>query len=102
MLTWVCIRFYLRSRWTGSCLKNKETKLFVKKKFLKNQNIKGGLKMICDMCGEEKLHLYKAIVEGSLLSVCEKCKKFGEVISIEKPKVEEPKQEKPKLAVQPE
>lgn len=48
------------------------------------------------MCGEEKLHLYKVIVEGSLLSVCERCKKFGEVISIEKPKIEEPKKEKAK------
>lgn len=50
--------------------------------------------MICEMCGEEKLHLYKAIVEGSLLSVCDRCKKFGEVISIEKPKIEETKKEK--------
>lgn len=52
--------------------------------------------MICEMCGEERLHLYKVIVEGSLLSVCEKCKKFGEVISIEKPKIEERKKEKAK------
>lgn len=50
--------------------------------------------MMCEMCGKEKLHLYKAIVEGSLLSVCERCKKFGEVISIEKPKIEEPKKKK--------
>ncbi len=58
--------------------------------------------MMCEMCGEEKLHLYKAIVEGSIISVCEKCKKFGEVISIEKPKVEEPKHEKPKPETKPE
>lgn len=50
--------------------------------------------MICEMCGEERPHLYKAIVEGSLLSVCERCKNFGEVISVEKPKIEEPKKEK--------
>ena len=49
------------------------------------------------MCGEEKLHLYKAIVEGSLISVCDKCKKFGDVISIEKPKINEPEKEKKKL-----
>ena len=57
--------------------------------------------MICEMCGQEKLHLYKAIVEGSLLSICERCKKFGEVISVEKPKIREQKKEekkqKPKL-----
>lgn len=52
--------------------------------------------MMCEMCGEEKLHLYKAIVEESILSVCDRCKKFGEVLSIEKPKIEEPKQEKQK------
>lgn len=46
------------------------------------------------MCGEEKLHLYKAIVEGSLLSVCDKCKNFGNVISVEKPKIEEQKKAK--------
>jgi len=55
--------------------------------------------MMCEMCGEEKLHLYKAIVEGSIISVCDRCKKFGEVISVEKPKVEEPKKEKPKPEV---
>jgi len=42
--------------------------------------------MMCDLCGEEKLHLYKALVEGSIMSVCDKCKKFGEVLSIERPK----------------
>lgn len=51
-------------------------------------------KMMCEMCGEEKLHLYKALVEGSLLSVCENCRKYGEVLSLEKPKFEEPKKEK--------
>jgi len=50
--------------------------------------------MMCEMCGQEKLHLYKAIVEGSLLSVCEKCKNFGDVISVEKPKIKEEKKEK--------
>ncbi|MDP2906487.1 MAG: multiprotein bridging factor aMBF1 [Nanoarchaeota archaeon] len=58
--------------------------------------------MMCEMCGGEKLHLYKAIVEGSILSVCERCKKFGEVISIEKPKIEEHKQEKQKPKAKPE
>ncbi|MBU4502480.1 MAG: TIGR00270 family protein [Nanoarchaeota archaeon] len=50
--------------------------------------------MMCEMCGQEKLHLYKAIVEGSLLSVCDKCKNFGNVISVEKPKLEEQKKVK--------
>ncbi len=56
--------------------------------------------MICEMCGEERFHLYKAIVEGTLLSVCERCKKFGEVISVEKPKIREekkPKKPQPKF-----
>jgi len=50
--------------------------------------------MRCEMCGEEKLHLYKAIVEGSFISVCERCKEFGEVISVEKPKIKEVKKKK--------
>ncbi len=57
--------------------------------------------MMCEMCGEEKLHLYRAIVEGSLISVCDKCKKFGEVISVERPKTEEPIKEKRKLEQKP-
>lgn len=52
--------------------------------------------MMCEMCGKEKLQLYKALVEGSLLLICEKCKKYGEVLSLEKPKSEEQKKEKPK------
>lgn len=35
--------------------------------------------MICEMCGKEG-RLFKALVEGSELSVCEKCATFGKVL----------------------
>ena len=35
--------------------------------------------MACEMCGKEA-ELYKAVIEGTELSVCEKCGKFGKVI----------------------
>lgn len=35
--------------------------------------------MACEMCGGES-ELYKAVIEGTELSVCEKCGKFGKVI----------------------
>ena len=42
----------------------------------------------CDICGEER-ELLNAIVEGSLLNVCESCSKFGNVIVVSHPKKEE-------------
>lgn len=41
------------------------------------------------MCGKECFHLYKALVEGTLISVCDECKKFGDVIEVVKPRIEE-------------
>ena len=38
----------------------------------------------CDMCGHEG-YVREAIVEGSMLSVCEKCSAFGKVVHLEKP-----------------
>lgn len=37
----------------------------------------------CEMCGKDKL-LVDAIVEGTMLSVCKGCAKFGHVIEIKK------------------
>ena len=37
----------------------------------------------CDMCGREN-NLNQAIVEGSLLNVCDNCARFGKVILIKK------------------
>ena len=42
----------------------------------------------CEICGEET-ELVKAIVEGSLLEVCENCAKFGNIIVVNQPKKEE-------------
>lgn len=42
----------------------------------------------CDLCGRRNTKLVEAIVEGTMLSVCENCTKFGNVIKIEQPKVE--------------
>lgn len=37
--------------------------------------------MACDLCGKEG-KLYRVIVEGSLLNVCERCKEYGNVVEI--------------------
>ncbi len=36
--------------------------------------------MFCDLCGKETDKLYKITLEGSVLYVCEDCKKYGKVI----------------------
>ena len=46
--------------------------------------------MNCEMCGKEKA-LKDAIVEGVMLKVCEKCSRFGKVITIERPVIKEEK-----------
>ena len=38
----------------------------------------------CELCGKEG-ELINAVIEGSMVSVCENCSKFGRVISIKKP-----------------
>ena len=43
----------------------------------------------CEICGQEKDNLVKAIVEGALFNVCEDCSKFGNVIVVRQPKKEE-------------
>ena len=42
----------------------------------------------CELCGR-KTELIDAIVEGSMLSVCKNCAKFGNVIEIQKPRLTE-------------
>lgn len=39
----------------------------------------------CEMCGYQGSNLSRAIVEGTMLLLCDKCVKFGEVIEIKKP-----------------
>ena len=49
--------------------------------------------MQCDICGREKGNFVNAIIEGSLLNVCETCSKFGAVIE----KHEESDDDKPEI-----
>ena len=46
--------------------------------------------MQCDICGRES-KLVDAIIEGSMISVCNICAKYGQVITLEKPKIKEEK-----------
>ena len=39
----------------------------------------------CELCGHEG-NLISAIVEGALLRICPRCKEYGDVVSIPKPK----------------
>ncbi len=52
-------------------------------------------KMQCDICGRES-KLVDAIIEGSMVSVCNICEKYGQIITLEKPKIKEEKFVKPK------
>jgi putative transcription factor len=54
--------------------------------------------MLCDMCGSED-QLYKTMIEGTELNVCQKCSKFGKVIQ----KLVEPEPEirKPETRIMP-
>lgn len=40
--------------------------------------------MNCDLCGKECKPI-SAIIEGSMVSVCEQCSKFGKTIAVKKP-----------------
>ncbi|UCE74289.1 MAG: TIGR00270 family protein [Methanomassiliicoccales archaeon] len=42
--------------------------------------------MICEMCGQEAPRLWKITIEGTNLSVCQKCEKFGRNKNIPKGK----------------
>ena len=44
--------------------------------------------MQCDMCGKEG-EIIGAIVEGTLLQVCNSCSKFGNVVEVRKPEIKE-------------
>lgn len=67
--------------------------------------------MNCDMCGKETM-LFKTDVEGSILSLCKECSRFGKVVSvireekkenkikyISQSKAEEPKEEEAVLTI---
>ena len=48
------------------------------------------LMVTCDLCGK-KTELIKALVEGTMLSVCTPCSKFGNIVHIDKPIVKKTK-----------
>ncbi len=48
----------------------------------------------CELCGRKFPTLINAIVEGSMLSVCEDCSKFDNVITIKQPEIQEERQER--------
>lgn len=50
--------------------------------------------MNCDLCGKEA-EMYNAVVEGSDMSVCSSCAKYGKVTGRVKAAVKEKKQDKP-------
>jgi len=52
--------------------------------------------MQCDLCGRES-KLVDAIIEGSLVSVCNLCIKYGKIITLEKTHIKEEKFVKVKL-----
>ena len=39
----------------------------------------------CEMCGYGTVQLHKSIVEGTILLLCDKCVRYGEVIALKKP-----------------
>jgi len=40
----------------------------------------------CDMCGISTERLSDVVVEGTMLKVCERCKSYGDVVGVEKPR----------------
>ncbi|MBW2996970.1 multiprotein bridging factor aMBF1 [Candidatus Woesearchaeota archaeon] len=54
----------------------------------------------CDMCGKES-DLMKAKIEGTVLEVCEQCRRFGEMIERPAQPVERPVVPKPRYAPAP-
>lgn len=45
----------------------------------------------CDLCGKNTNRLFDSIIEGTMVSVCEHCSKFGSVVTINKPvEIEKP------------
>jgi putative transcription factor len=50
----------------------------------------------CEICGKDR-ELFRAVIEGTEMNVCQVCSRFGKVIrKIEQPKTE-PKQKKPEI-----
>ena len=43
----------------------------------------------CSLCGNNFPELISAIVEGSMLEICEDCSKFGNVIEVKQPEIQE-------------
>lgn len=41
--------------------------------------------MQCELCGKNEEKLIDAIVEGTMISICKNCSKFGHVVPVKKP-----------------
>jgi putative transcription factor len=57
--------------------------------------------MACEMCGKEG-DMFKTEVEGSVMTVCQTCAKFGKIIARPKPVYIQKKQFKPQKKTEPE
>jgi len=56
--------------------------------------------MICELCGKNFNRVFKIRLEGGLVSACEGCAKFGEVVAEIKPQIRAPKPA-PQIASRP-
>ena len=55
--------------------------------------------MVCEMCGSEG-NLYRTTIEGTEMSVCSECSKFGEILGPIREEVKIEKKKSKKIEVE--